>query len=210
MTAPTPLGSRIWPKEPKEKLPANPNQRGSIHMVWRQHHEIKRRVFLGQSDAEVARAVGCAPSTVAKLRTSDIMQRELAILNAQADAVAVDAMALMKKEGPRNVAFLIEVRDGVLDADMKTRVGIAQDMLDRVGFGKIQKGVGLMFQAPVTPDMLSQAREAKRFRMEMEGKDEIPNVDFSTASVSTDVPATDASPTGGSERPRSGDECESG
>jgi hypothetical protein len=67
------------------------------------------------------------------------VQEKLAFLQGKADAKTVDVIGEFIKEAPQNLDLLRAVRDGQVEADVKTRVSIAQDMLDRAGYGRVQK-----------------------------------------------------------------------
>jgi len=58
--------------------------------MWDSHHEIARRVILGQTNEEIAKSLNCTPKTISNVRNSPIVQEKLAIMRAARDAGTID------------------------------------------------------------------------------------------------------------------------
>jgi len=58
--------------------------------MWDQHHEIARRLVLGQKGIDIATDLGVTKETVSAVRNSPIVKEKLAILHAARDAGTVD------------------------------------------------------------------------------------------------------------------------
>lgn len=100
--------------------------------VWDVHHQIIRRVFLGQKNKEIARALNITPEQVSSVRNSPIVQDQLKELHAQADKNAVDVKARIKGLAEK----AITVMEGLLDNEATSdsvKYNAAKDILDRSG-----------------------------------------------------------------------------
>jgi hypothetical protein len=61
-----------------------------IAEMWDQHHEIARRLVLGQSNVEIAEALGVTRETVSNVKNSPVVQDKLALLRAARDCDSID------------------------------------------------------------------------------------------------------------------------
>lgn len=61
-----------------------------IAEMWEAHHEIARRLLLGQKGADIARDLGCSPQTISNVRNSPVVKDKLAIMSAARDAGSID------------------------------------------------------------------------------------------------------------------------
>lgn len=61
-----------------------------VAQMWENHHEIARRLLLGQKNTEVAEAMGCSAQIVSDVRNSPVVKDKLALMGAARDAGTVD------------------------------------------------------------------------------------------------------------------------
>lgn len=61
-----------------------------IAEMWDQHHEIARRLVLGQSNIEIAEALGVDKQTVSNVKNSPVVQDKLTLLRAARDCESID------------------------------------------------------------------------------------------------------------------------
>lgn len=61
-----------------------------IAEMWEAHHEIARRILLGQKNVDIARDLGCTPATVSNVRNSPVVKDKLAIMSAVRDAGTIE------------------------------------------------------------------------------------------------------------------------
>lgn len=80
-----------------------------IAEMWDQHHEIARRIILGESNVDIAKAIGVTPQTVSNVKNSPVVQDKLAILRAARDAGTIDLAREIQELAPIAVARLREV-----------------------------------------------------------------------------------------------------
>ncbi len=58
--------------------------------MWESHHEIARRILLGQTNVDIAKDLGCTPQTVSNVRNSPVVKDKLAIMGAARDVGTID------------------------------------------------------------------------------------------------------------------------
>ena len=67
------------------------NKKGwQVAEMWDTHHEIARRLVLGQRNVDIAREVGVTPTTVANVKNSPVVQDKLSIMRAARDAGTIN------------------------------------------------------------------------------------------------------------------------
>ena len=107
-----------------------------VTKMWERHHEIMRRIFLGQKDADIARALGITPATVSYTRNSKIVQDKLAIMKGARDAETVDLSKRIRELAPKALDILEDAMTGKMEGIPPTRqVREANLMMDRAGYG---------------------------------------------------------------------------
>lgn len=149
---------------------AGPNGRTktwNVSEMWELHHEIARRVVLGQKNVVIAEALGCTPQTVSNVRNSPIVQDQMAIMKSARDADTVDLAREIQEIAPlamQNLRRIIE--DGELDGEKATlslRAKESRDMIARAGFGVPQRihseSVSVTLTSTDIADIKRRARE---------------------------------------------------
>lgn len=58
--------------------------------MWESHHEIARRLLLGQKHVDIAKDMGCTPQTVSNVERSPVVADKLSIMRAARDAGSID------------------------------------------------------------------------------------------------------------------------
>lgn len=109
-----------------------------VSQVWDRHHEIKRRIFLGQKNTVIAQALGISEVSVSQVRNSEIIQRQLKAMQIKADESCVDVRSEIRKLAPK----AIEAMKGVLESETardSDKIRVAMDILDRDGHAPTQK-----------------------------------------------------------------------
>jgi hypothetical protein len=109
-----------------------------VEQVWELHHEITRRIFLGQKNTVIATAVGCDKQQVSNVRNSAIVQEQLRAMQVAATLDVVDVKRIINEIAPRAVEVLKEVMEAA-ETPPATRVSAAKDLLDRAGHGAVQQ-----------------------------------------------------------------------
>ena len=122
------------------RIPQQPTAKPwSLQHMWERHHQMKRLFVMGLTNKEIAEQVGLSESRVSIIRHSPAFASELDKLSAQADMHTLDVQAELGREALKSYQLLSRVRDGELTQDVKVRVQVAQDLLNRAGYSGIQK-----------------------------------------------------------------------
>ena len=58
--------------------------------MWDKHHEIARRIVLGQKNTEIARDLNCTEVQISNVRNSPVVQDKIVIMRAARDAGTID------------------------------------------------------------------------------------------------------------------------
>ena len=109
-----------------------------VSEMWDLHHEIARRISLGQKNVEIAKALGCTPQTVSNVRNSPVVQEHISILQGARDADTIDLAREIKEIAPVALQLLKNVINGEkegVNASIALRAREANNMLARVGHG---------------------------------------------------------------------------
>lgn len=88
--------------------------------MYDNHHEIARRLVLGEKPKDIARDLGCNPQTISNVRNSPIVQDKLRIMHAVRDAGTIELAQEIDKLAPLALQRVEEaLRTGkVLDKEL--------------------------------------------------------------------------------------------
>jgi len=149
-------------------------------------------LLLGFGNNEIARELGVTPQNVSDIRNSPLAQDQLAVLKAARDSATVDVARALVADAPKSLSLLTDIRDGKASDDIKLRATVAQDLLDRGGFGKVTKIAARVSHGIFTPEVLerikkraSSDRASNATEADFEEIEEAPDAsgDFSNNSV---------------------------
>ena len=148
-------------------IPAQPtNKPWTLKHLWERHHQIKRLALLGFSNKDIAAQIGLSEVRVSIIRNSPVFVRELNKLSGRADDRALDLQTLFVQDAHKNYALLAAVRDGELTDDVRVRVQVAQDLLDRSGHSKVQRIEGRFAHAHLDAEALERIKNMAKGRRE--------------------------------------------
>ena len=139
------------------KLPSG-NRKYQIKELWDRHHEINRRILLGQKIKEIAEDLNISEATVSYTKNSKLAQDELNVLKAARDASSVDVAMQIKEIAPRALEVLEEVIEGD-DSSLSLKAKVATDLLDRAGHSAPKKMIGAMMHEHFTKDDIIKIKE---------------------------------------------------
>lgn len=105
------------------------------------HHEIVRRLLLGQKNVDIANALNITPQQVSNVRNSEVVQDQLAIMRKARDADSIDVAKDLAELGPRAVKIYKECLDNE-ELSLHTKLRVADTVLDRTGHPRMQKLTG--------------------------------------------------------------------
>ncbi len=106
-----------------------------VGQMWENHHEIARRLLLGQTNVEVAAAMSCSAQSVSDVRNSPVVKDKLSLMKAARDAGTIDLAREIADLAPIALQRVKEALETgmVLDKEVSA-AGIlkeANGMLDR-------------------------------------------------------------------------------
>lgn len=82
--------SKIGRTDLRRKSDGTPKKGYQISDMWESHHEIARRIVLGESNVNIAKAMNCSSVLVSNVRNSPVVKDKLAVMKAARDAGTID------------------------------------------------------------------------------------------------------------------------
>lgn len=120
------------------------------------HHEIVRRIVAGQKDHQIAKSLGVSKAMVKYTKESPIVKQKLEILMGERDASAIEVRKHIENLAPLALDELQKMMTEESTSD-RTRMKIAQDVLDRAGFKPANVNVNA--QTKLDKNDISEAKE---------------------------------------------------
>jgi len=130
----------------------------TLQKMNQMHHEIVRRIVLGQKDHEIADAIGCTKATVKYTRESPVVKQKLEIMMGARDASVLEVRKRINSLAPLALQQLEEMMIDETASDA-TRTKIAQDLLDRAGYNPVAKSMDL---TKFTQDKMEEIKKRAR------------------------------------------------
>jgi hypothetical protein len=109
-----------------------------VSKMWEVHHEICRRLLLGQKASHIARDLEVSEVMVSYVRNSRVVQDRLAEMKGARDANTVDLAKAIREKAPTALKLLERIIEGEVDAPITTRAREANNWLDRAGFAAVR------------------------------------------------------------------------
>lgn len=86
---------------PDKRKKRDGTKRGyQVAEMYDKHHEIARRLLLGQKGVDIAKALGCTDVSVSQVKNSPVVQEKLTIMRAARDCGAIDLAQEIAKMAP--------------------------------------------------------------------------------------------------------------
>ena len=112
-----------------------------VSQMWEIHHEIVRRLLLGQKVVNIAKDLSISEATVSYTRNSPVVRDKLEIMKGARDAETIDLAKRIRENAPQSLRLLEDIISGEVDG-VSIGVGLrareANTMLARSGFGPVQ------------------------------------------------------------------------
>lgn len=96
------------------------------------HHQVKRRIFLGQKNTEIANVLGITKEQVSSIRNSPVVQEQLKLMQTKADDEVISIKEEVSKLAPRAVQLMSEIMNDE-NVPANVQLSAAKDVLDRSG-----------------------------------------------------------------------------
>jgi len=161
------------PKPPKEKYHngnRGPDERRvapdkkrtfEVSEMWDVHHEIVRRLLIGQKVVNIARDLGVSEAMVSYTRNSPIVREKLEIMKGARDAETLDLAKRIRENAPQSLKLLEDIISGEVDGvpiGVGLRAKEANTMLARSGFGPVQNIKGAIVHGHYTSDEIDEIK----------------------------------------------------
>lgn len=144
--------------EDLRRRPRGQRRTFEVNKMWELHHEITRRLLLGQKNVDIARALHITEATVSYTRNSKIVQGQLSMMKAARDADSIDLARDIREKAPK----ALRVLEGILDDNGETiAMGLvartAESWMDRAGYAAPKRVEALV--AHLTADEIERIKK---------------------------------------------------
>jgi len=166
------------------RLPAKVREY-EITTVRSRHKEICRLIALGYENAEIAEMLGVSRALVCAVRNSSLTKEIIAELERLRDEDVAELNERIVRAAPKAFELIMQAVDpqpGDPDLEFKERIKVAQDLLDRAGYGKIQRIQSQNTNVSLTPEEIELMKQNARQVGWRTGK--IVDADYSVSEAS--------------------------
>ena len=154
----------------KRRAPPGNRRTFEVSHIWELHHEIVRRLLLGQKNCDIARALNVSEATVSYTRNSQVVKDKLAIMRGARDAETVDLAKRIRDGAPKALKLLEDAIDGavkdiegnVVQVSVTARLKEANSWVDRAGYGAVKTFRGVHLVAHFTGEEIEKIKERAR------------------------------------------------
>jgi len=135
---PPPKSKYCSPREPDERRVRAGRRRFQVNELWEIHHEIVRRLVLGQKAKRIAEDLNVSPNMVSYTRNSPAVRHQIEIMRGARDADTIDLAKRIRDDAPEALKLLEDIISGEVDATIGLRAREANNMLNRAGYAPVQ------------------------------------------------------------------------
>lgn len=145
----------------RRRVPPEVRKTWQVSEMWDRHHQIKRMIFMGLKNNEIAERMNCCQESVSLVRNSQVVKDQLSVMQAQADAKTIDIATEIAEFAPVALKLLKDIVQGEgigSNAPVNLRAREANNFLDRAGFVKKIKFEGVT--AHLTKDEIEEIKHS--------------------------------------------------
>lgn len=126
-----------------------------IENVWEVHHEVARRILLGEKNVDIAKDMNISPVMVSYTRNSHKVKALIAELESRRDGVSVDIAQDIQELCPLAIKRMGEMlaKGTEKDSDM---IKIGFGVLDRGGHSPVKRSINV--NGALTKDMINNLK----------------------------------------------------
>ena len=159
--APKPPKSKYWgPRGPDERRVKTHSKRTyEVDEMWEVHHEIVRRLVLGQKPKSIADDLGVSTSMVAYTRNSPVVRDQLEIMKGARDADTIDLAKRIREDAPEALRLLEDIISGEVEATVGLRAREANNMMNRAGYSPVQNIKGAIIHGHYTSEEIDDIKK---------------------------------------------------
>lgn len=148
----------------------NEGRKYQIQKLWGIHHEILRLLLLGRTHREIADELGVTTVMVSYTANSELVKRQLEVMNGARDAQALNLAVEIKRFAPEAFELLQSIMREPSTSD-KHKIAIAMDAMDRAGYAPPKVVEGRFVHAHFTAEEIEEMkRRAKESNQVIEGE----------------------------------------
>jgi transcriptional regulator with XRE-family HTH domain len=139
------------------RLPSGKRQY-QISELWDSHREINRRLVMGQSQKDIAKAMGISEAKVSYTKNSAVSSDNLNSLRDARDQKAIDVATQIKELAPEALDVLTDLMCDT-DSPRALKAKVAIDLLDRAGYSPPKKVAHAVMHKHFTETDLNDIKE---------------------------------------------------
>jgi len=164
------LGRVLAPKPPKSKYwsERGPDERRvdkhsdhtyEVNEMWEVHHEIVRRLVLGQKPSSIAEDLNVSKSMVSYTRNSPVVRDQIEIMKGARDADTIDLAKRIREDAPEALRLLEDIISGEADATIGLRAREANNMMNRAGYAPVQTIKGAIIHGHYSSEEIEEIKK---------------------------------------------------
>jgi len=100
----------IAPREPDNRRTKD-RKTFEVSEMWDLHHEIVRRLVIGETNAEISRSLGVSKQMISYTRNSKVVRRQIDIMRGARDADTIDIAKRIRENAPKALDLLETIID---------------------------------------------------------------------------------------------------
>ena len=134
----------VAPREPDGRK-VEDRKTFEVNELWELHHEIVRRLTLGQKSVEIARSLNVSKAMVSYTKNSKVVKKQLDLMRGARDAETLDIAIRIRENAPEALALLEDIIEDHGDTHgIALAARTAESMLDRGGYAAPKKLEGVV------------------------------------------------------------------
>ncbi len=139
-----------------------------VDKIWDVHHEIARRIMLGQKGTSIAEDLSVSSTMVSLVRNSPVVKERLEIMHAARDDKIIEMAKYIKEKAPEALKLLDKVIEGEEIDGVKPPLGMrvkeANNWVDRAGYKAPQRVEGAFMHGHYTADEIEEIKKESAAR----------------------------------------------
>lgn len=154
------------PRGPDERrLQEGEKRTFEVQQMWEVHHEIVRRLVLGQKATHIAKDLGVSVQMVSYVRNSPVVRDKIEIMKGARDADTIDLAKRIRENAAPALRLLEDIIEGEVDGQnvpLGMRAKEANTMLARGGYGPISNVRGQFSHAHYSSEEIDEIKQRAR------------------------------------------------
>lgn len=135
-----------------------------VKELWEIHHEIVRRLALGERNRDIAKSLGLSEAMVSYTKNSGLIEEKVGIMRGAMDADTIDLGIRIQKIAPRALELLEEVmnKGTVLNKEVSAPkiITTAERHMDRAGYAPVKRVA--IASTHLTPEDIENIKDRAR------------------------------------------------